>query len=116
MDKVLETFFGTNAKYGVLLEFGGGSRPSDEPFKAVIWDWSIMGVFMIRFTGMQEVEDDLRTIVDIMTDMFLADHTLGGISPWIDFQRIDTPEPSRVNDVPVYWLPFEIMAYEKRNG
>lgn len=113
IDTLLTQLFGESKKYGCLLDFGGGSRSFIEPFKKKIWNWSIIGVFMLRYTGeIKEVEDELREIIEILATLFEGDHTLDGKTPWVRIERIDQPEVTQMNDVPMYWLPFEIRVVE----
>lgn len=116
IDKLLLEIFAEGTRYGILLEFGGGGRPfrEGETFKGRIWDWSIIGVVMIKYVGdVEAIEGDLRTIIGILRGLFKQDHTLEGVSPKIDIVRINAPQVMNINQVPVYWLPFEISARDK---
>lgn len=116
IDTLLEELFGEGTRYGILLEFGGGGRPKrdGESFKGRIWEWIIIGVVMIKYVGdVKAIENDLRVIIGIMRRLFKQDHTLGGVSPKIDINRIHAPQVMNINEVPVYWLPFEISAWDK---
>ena len=113
IDTLLEQLFGEERSHAVLLEFGGGARKFVEPFSKKIWAWSILGVYWIRYLGSTaEAEADLREIVVKMANWFEEDHTLGGLTPWVRIERIDQPEVARINDIPFYWLPFEITIVE----
>ncbi len=116
LDKLLHEMMGEGTRYGILLEFGGGERPErgGETFKGRIWEWSIVGVVMIKYVGdLEDIESNLRTIVGILRTLFDQDHTLGGVTPKIDIIRIASTEIMNVNDTPMYWLPFEITARDK---
>jgi len=117
VDRLLKQMIEGGKNYGVLLEFGGGvrrGRSEEEPFKQRIWQWSVISVFMLRFTGdTQDVEVELRAVIDKLSSLFAQDHTLGGLTPWVRLERIDQPEIVRMNDIPMYWVPFEIMVFEK---
>lgn len=115
-DALFEELFsgGKDKKYGILLEFGGGGRPQREEFKGATWEWIIVGIFMIRFTGqLKNIETELRSIVDVMANLFLQDHTLGKKMYRVFLERIDPPDVVEVNNAPMYWLPFQIVAWEK---
>jgi hypothetical protein len=45
--------------------------------------------------------------------IFHDDPRLGGLSPYTRLVDIDTPEPSTINDVPFYWLPFMITVVDR---
>ena len=119
VDKLLGQMIEEGRDYGILLEFGGGvrrGRSEEEPFKGRIWQWSVIAVFMLRFKGeTDEIEEKLRESIDRLSSLFAQDHTLGGVTPWVRLERIDQPEIVRMNDIPMYWIPFEIMVFEKTN-
>jgi hypothetical protein len=111
VDLIFKQLIGENKKYGCLMEFGGGARTRVEPFKQFVWQWTIISVFMLRYTGkIEEVETELRQIVDKLAVLFKDDHTLGGLTPWVRVERIDQPEVVTMNDVPMYWIPFEVSV------
>lgn len=117
VDKLLGQMVSEGREYGVLLEFGGGirrGRSEEEPFSQRIWQWSIIAVFMLRYKGeTDKVEEQLREVIDRLSSLFEQDHTLGGVTPWVRLGRIDQPEIVKMNDIPMYWIPFEIMVFEK---
>ncbi len=117
VDRLVKQFIEGGKNYGVLLEFGGGvrrGRSEEEPFKQRIWQWSIIAVYMLRYTGdTEEIEANLRESIDRLSSLFSTDHTLGGLTPWVRLERIDQAEIVRMNDIPLYWIPFEIMVFEK---
>ncbi len=117
VDRLLKQLLEGGQDYGVLLEFGGGirrGRSEQEPFKQRIWQWSIIAVYMLRYKGStEEIESNLRESIDRLSSLFSQDHTLGGLTPWVRLERIDQPEIIRMNDIPLYWIPFEIMVFEK---
>jgi hypothetical protein len=113
IDVLLKQLLGESKKYGCLVEFGGGGRTRVEPFKHPIWQWSIICVFMIRYTGdVQDVEGKLRSVINRLSTLFKQDHTVGGITPRARIERIDQAEVTQMNDVPMYWVPFEISVLE----
>jgi hypothetical protein len=113
-DALFEEMFSEDKKYGILIEFGGGGRPGTDVFKGAIWEWALICVFMIRFTGKRkDIEKELKVIVDVLGGLFLKDHTLGGSSQRVQLGRIDPPDVVEVNNIPMYWLPFEVTAWEK---
>jgi hypothetical protein len=113
-DALFEEMFTEGRNYGVLIEYAGGGRPENETFKGAIWEWVMVCVFMIRFSGdVSEIEDSLRAIVDRMGSLFQQDPRLAGVSPRVYLNRIDPPDVVEVNNFPMYWLPFEIIAWEK---
>lgn len=116
VDTLLKQLLGESKKYGCLVEFGGGGRTRVEPFKHPIWQWSIICVFMIRYEGdVEEVEGDLRSVINRLSTLFKKDHTVGGITPLAKLERIDQAEVIQMNDVPMYWVPFEISVLEGPN-
>jgi len=113
IDVLIEQLLGKSKKYGCLVEFGGGGRTRVEPFKHPIWQWSVICVFMIRYTGdVQDVEGNLRLVINRLSTLFKQDHTVGGITPRARIERIDQAEVTQMNDVPMYWVPFEISVLE----
>lgn len=113
IDVLLKQLLGESKKYGCLVEFGGGGRTRVEPFKQEIWQWSIICVFMIRYKGdIENIEGDLRTVINRLSTLFRKDHTVGGITPLAKLERIDQAEVTQMNDVPMYWVPFEISVIE----
>jgi hypothetical protein len=116
VDLLLNQLLEGGREYGVLLEFGGGvrrGRSEEEPFSGRIWQWSVIAVYMLRYKGnTEEIEAKLRESIDRISSLF-PDHTLGGLTPWVRLERIDQPEIVRMNDLPLYWIPFEIMVFEK---
>jgi hypothetical protein len=113
IDILLKQLLGESKKYACLVEFGGGGRTRVEPFKHPIWQWSIICVFMIRYTGdVQDVEGKLRSVINRLSTLFKQDHTVGGITPRARIERIDQAEVTQMNDVPMYWVPFEISVLE----
>jgi len=113
IDLIFKQLVGEGKKYGCLVEFGGGARTRVEPFKRPIWQWTLICVFIVRFTGeLEDVEDELRGIINLLSSLFNDDHTLGGLTPLVRIERIDQPEVIRMNDIPMYWLPFEISVLE----
>ncbi len=113
IDILIDQLFGKSKKYGCLVDFGGGGRTRVEPFKKEIWQWSIICVFMVRYEGdTQEIEGDLRLVINRLTTLFRQDHTVGGITPLAKLARIDQREVVQMNDIPMYWIPFEISVIE----
>lgn len=114
VDALFEEIFNEGKKYGINVEFGGGRKPGGDVFKGAIWEWSFICVFMIRFTGeLEEIERELKSIIDTLGGLFLEDHTVGGVSVKVQLGRIEVPDIVEVNNVPMYWIPFEISAWEK---
>ena len=113
-DALFVEMFKEGKDYGVLVEFAGGGRPEKETFKGAIWEWVMVCVFMVRFTGdVKDIEDTLRSIVGRMGSLFQKDARLAGATPRVYLNRIDPPDVVEVNNYPMYWLPFEIIAWEK---
>ncbi len=117
VDRLLKQLLKGGQGYGALLEFGGGirrGRSEQEPFKQRIWQWSVIAVYMLRYKGdTEKIETKLRESIDRLSSLFSDDHTLGGLTPWVRLERIDQPEIVRMNDIPLYWIPFEITVFEK---
>jgi hypothetical protein len=113
VDSLLTQMANTNATYGVLLEFGGGSLNRNNPFNKDVWSWQVIGVMLVRYFTSQQVETDLRSIVDKVSTLFSDDHRVGNVAALVRVTRITTPEPTQINDIPYYWVGFDIVAYEK---
>jgi len=113
IDKVLKQVLGENKNYACIVDFGGGVRTKVEPFTKRIWSWSVIGVILIKYVGKnEEVEVELRETINLLAGLFEGDHTLGGITPLVQIERIDQAEVTQLNDVPFYWLPFQITILE----
>jgi len=117
IDVVMREIVENGAKFGCLLEFAGGRDPSRDSLAypgggspRSRWTWTITGMFFIRYVP-GEVEADLRQIVDKLPTVFDADPRLSGVVSRAKIVRIDTPEPSEVVGIPVYWLPFLVDVW-----
>lgn len=113
VDKLMQQLAGMNKKYGCLLDFGGGAHRTIEPFNKRVWVWTILGVLIIKYQADNNaIEDEVREAVEKLATLFVADHTLGGITPLVRIERIDQPEVVQLNDIPMYWLGFEVSVIE----
>lgn len=112
-DELYDEMSKISAKFGCLLEFAGGRMSRDNPFDKTMWSWFITGVFLIRYTDNVAVEDNLRTVLGKLPAVFDADRRLGGVTPLVSVTNIDTPEPIQLGDTPFYWLPFNVVAYDR---
>jgi len=112
LDQVIEDMFSNSRDYGVWIEYGGSNKRNREPFKSPIWTHMIEGVFFIRYHE-ETIEQTLRVIIDKLLTFLDEDHTLGGVSPLVEIVRIPDPEPLNINDVPFYWVYFEVEALAK---
>lgn len=110
-DTVLTAIFEENSLYGCVLDFGRGFEDSREPFKTQVWVWQIVGIFFVRFD--ESVEPHARQIISILKRLFENDHTLGGVSPRVRMVGIETPEPTQVNDIPFYFIPFTVEFWDR---
>jgi hypothetical protein len=112
LDIVLNNLFEQNREYCCVLEMGGGQKRRREQFNRDVWNWTIYGIFMIRYTG-EGIEQKVRDIVDrLATALDGNTKRLGGVSPLTEITRIEDPDPVKVNDVPFYWIPFMIEAMD----
>ena len=115
-DNLFRAIFEKNAAYGCLLDMGipPGRQASGEPYKSPVWIWQIIGVFLLRYEGdTTQIEAKARAVVDKLQSLLDADHTLGGLSDKARVVLIDTPEVTEVNDVPFYFMPFMVEAWDK---
>jgi hypothetical protein len=111
-DSVIDAIFSEeNANCGVYLEFGGG-RPDRETFKDQHWKWTIAGVFLIRYHDVSD-EKKVREIATKLARLFAVDARLGGVTPLARITDIDVAEPTRINDIPFFWLPFIVEALDR---
>lgn len=111
IDSVFNSIQSENARHGLIVEFNGGRREAREPFKKRVWVWSIACVLVIQFMATQDmelIEADLRGMIDKVSTLFSADHTLGMNGARIEVVDIGRAEPGTVNETPYYWLPFII--------
>lgn len=113
LDRVLDNIFDENAKYGVVLEFGGGNE-DNTTFNSLGFTWRIEGIFFIRFTDMVTVEDDLRRIVSRLATLLEPPyHKLNNTTPRAWITSISRPTPENIIDTPFYFLPFGVAAFVK---
>lgn len=97
--------------YGCLLDYGDGREDRDQPFKSQMWIWTIVGIFMIRYNA--DIEAQARAVIRKLKRLVQNDHTLGGTSVKAKVVAINPPEPTQVNDVPHYFIPFVVDAWDK---
>ena len=103
-----------NYNFGVLLEYGKGSKLKQAPFNGKLWVWVIEGIMVMRYQGDNAaIEQEVRQKIDRLANVFDGHPTLGGLTPLAAVTDIDTPEPALVNEVPFYWLPFTIEVLDK---
>lgn len=113
VDGVIRAMFEENSPYGVFLDFGRGVTDPDSPFNTQIWTWTVVGVFLIHYTGL-ETEQNLRSIVDKFPSLLAPPyHALGGSSALAKVIFLGDPEPGQVGDIPFYWLPFTVSAIDR---
>lgn len=112
-DAVLDNMFNSNNDYGCLVEFDGGFRMNNSPFDRLIWTWSMLGIFLVRYTGNQETEERMRDIVSKLATMFQDDFKLGGVTAIAHVSRVTTPDTAQINDIPFYWIPFQIDVIDR---
>jgi len=112
LDSVVDAMFQEGSPYGVYIEFGGGRPDSRQVMSGLDWHWTLAGVFLIQYEG---VETDLkvRYIATTLATMLKDDPTLGGVSPLARVSDIDVAEPIKINDTPFYWVPFIISAFDR---
>lgn len=111
LDSVLENLLKEpEGLYGLWTEFGGGSMETRKPFKTLVWTWTIQAVFVIRKTD--DIETNMRSIVDKLATLFADDHTLGNVSPYVRLVGIGDAAIITINDVPFYWVPFNVEAVD----
>jgi hypothetical protein len=111
VDAVVNNMLLENSKFGCYVDFNGGSDEPRKAFNTSMWAWSMVGIFLIRFSD--TIEDDLRTIVNKLSLAFAGDHTLGGITPFVHLISIGVPESGDINDTPYYFLPFVIEVIDR---
>lgn len=109
LDSIFEHVFSQNAVYGCIIEYDTGQMGS-ESFSKGRWVWRFLGVFFIRYKDENQVEEDLRKILDLFPTLFESDRRLGGLTPRAWVTSVGTAEIAEVNDNPFYWLPFSISA------
>lgn len=109
LDKVIDALSTTENEYGILFEFARGRDPYDDTFKKPRWVWVIGGIFFIRYSD--EIETNLRRIIDLLPSVFDSDHTLNNTTPLARITIVDTPEPSVVGEMSMYWLPFVVEVW-----
>lgn len=120
-DVVFANMYENEKTYACVLNVGGGSRATAEPFNAgtigrrgKIWKWFVMGMLMIRYFGDTElIETQLRQAIDQIRELFSDDPRLGGAVDYIETISIDMPENADVNDIPFYFLFFTMEVWEK---
>ena len=113
IDVLFAQVLGEQKKYACIIDFGGGVRTKVEPFAKRIWSWAVIGVILIKYTGeVKEMEEELRGTINLLAGLFEGNHTLGGITPLVQIERIDQAEVTQLNDVPFYWLPFQMTILE----
>jgi hypothetical protein len=113
-DKLFEEMFRTRSDgspYGCLLDYGDGREDTSQPFKHQVWIWTIVGIFMIRYND--DIETQARMIIRKLKRLFVDDHTIGGVTVKAKMVAINPPEPTQVNDVPHYFIPFVVEAWDK---
>lgn len=110
-DTVFQAMLEENANYGCVLEFFGGMLDNSPPFSKAVWQWRVLGIFMIRYSP--SVEDELRVIIGRLSTLFSDDHTLNRKTPLVRIRAMEAPEPSDSLDVPMYWFPVVIEIYER---
>jgi len=118
MDAVFDAIFSENKDYGAWFEFGGGKQRQNPAQTKNHWVWTIVGVFAIRFRDDPEVAGDdietkLRNVMNLFPAVFDADRTLGGKTPLVELVDLGSAEPAKVNDLPFYWVPFVIEAFDR---
>lgn len=114
LDKVYLTMKENEKDYGCVLDYGDGRRQSRPPFGTDIWVWQIVGIFFIRFRGDVAAHDaKARNVIDRLSTMFEADKRLGGLVPVINMMAINAPEEDFINELPVYFIAFNIEAIDK---
>ncbi len=100
--------------YGCLIDYAGGHRLEEAPFNGKMWRWIITGAFLMRYNGDDAaIEAAARDFVDATFAILDGDHTLGSTCGVARLETISPPQPASINDVPFYWLLFEIEALEK---
>lgn len=119
LDGVVAALYGEEgAEYALLVEFNGGQQMNKAPFNKPMWHWFVVGMFFLRPNLDEELtalDDKLRNVVLPGFKSMFADghHTLGGVTPLAEFERIERAEAETINDMPVYILPFTISMIDK---
>ena len=111
LDEMLTNVFSGEKRYGILVEFNGANKASREPFKRMVWTINVDCILFIRLsdsTDMETIEDDLRVVINKMFSLFSDNPRLDGTVAKVELIDIGRPEPSKVNDIPFYVLPFII--------
>lgn len=113
IDAVLDAMYDENSEYGCLFEFGGGSDEPRKPFIKDAWAWYVDGLFMIRLS--KDIDQKKRAIIDRLTKVFSSgeDRRLGGLSPKVTMVNIGKAELGDINDVPFFFIPFQIEALDR---
>ena len=115
MEAIVKAMKDGDQNYGCYLDFGGGTRPDNESFAGRFWVWSVLGVFLIKFTGdTQAIETKLRAIIDRFATLFLDDPRLGGAVAKADLVRLERPEPVRLLETAFYWAPFQVDLWVQK--
>lgn len=115
-DDVWDYMISNDETFGCYIEYGGGRRDRNAPFaqkaneQGRIWRASVLMVFIVRYKGEQQVEDDLRKIANNLAN-FPKDSRLAGTVALSRLESIERPEIVKVNDVPSYWLGVELFNW-----
>ena len=115
-DTLFTALFRDSASYGCLIDIGNpaGRDITDAPFKGQIISWQIIGVFILRYGGENiTIEVSARAIIDKIASLFSNDHTAGGVASRFRVVLIDPPERVDVNDLPFYFIGFNIEVWDK---
>jgi len=114
LDAVLAYILGSTqaSEMGCYIEYFSGYHKALEPYKQMIWVWIMQGVILLR-VSLPTVEADIRNIINTLSTFGQTDHTLGGVTSRTFISLIDQPKAVKINDVPYYWLPFVVEAWDK---
>lgn len=110
---LMDRFATTGGVFGCIIEYGGGRLDRGTPFSKDMWMWQPVGVFLVRFTTEDEVEANLRKAIDKLSTLFSEDKRLGGLSPLARVTNIESAEPVQLGDMPFYWMPFDVVIYDR---
>lgn len=114
IDSVFLAMLEEDEDYGCVIDYSDGRRQTRAPFTGDIWVWGITGFFLLRYrTNAAEHDAMVRNVIDTLPSLFNDDRRLGGIVALVNVTQIGPPEPERINDVPVYWIPFAIEVIDK---
>jgi hypothetical protein len=114
IDGILAAMQEQDAEHACVLDYAGGRRREYPPFGDNIWVWDIVGFFFIKFRGdVVEHDRQAREVIRKLVSLLDEDPRLGGLVPVAMVTAIAPPEPTTINQIPVYSISFNVQAVDK---